>query len=245
MMKTSRPRICDIWSAWLLLFLFLALALERSSALNPPVLTIGISPMTHLTFSNLTEGVDYQLQRRFAWYWTNLPTSFTATNTEYSQLVTGVVQSADFRLAEISAPDQAFATAQVLNGSVIGVTITAGGSGYVNPPTVLFVHKTGTNATAVAEVSDTGSVTNIIIMTNGTRYTNAPTVRISAPPATASVPTSRRLMRLSVSDAVFGWRLQFSLNSGTTWQTHGIINTNRILDVAVTNDSCIYRAINP
>ncbi|MGD0905742.1 MAG: LamG-like jellyroll fold domain-containing protein, partial [Terracidiphilus sp.] len=51
--------------------------------IDPPFIANPVldgSPMSFLTFSNLTLGGVYQLQEAAAWYWTNQPVSFTATN---------------------------------------------------------------------------------------------------------------------------------------------------------------------
>ena len=146
--------------------------------------------MTFLTFSNLTVGQSYQMQHTFAWYWTNIPPSFTATNTVYMQMVTGVVQTADYRLAQNPVPVQAFALAQVASGSVIGATITDGGSGYVTAPTVSIVRGGGTNATATTSISSSGVVTNITITSSGIGYTNTPIIKIAPPPAVAISPST-------------------------------------------------------
>lgn len=64
---------------------------------NPPVVVIeppfifnpvlSIAPMSFLAFSDLTLGGVYQLQQSVAWYWSNQPVSFTATNGLYTQMV--------------------------------------------------------------------------------------------------------------------------------------------------------------
>src|ERR1017187_4009072 len=109
--------------------------------------------MSFLAFSNLTVGGSYQLQRAVAWYWTNQPVNFTATSAVYAQMVAGVAGSGSYRLVLNPAPAQAFATAQVINGFVIGATVTSGGSGYVTSPAVQIVGGGGTNAAAYSQIS--------------------------------------------------------------------------------------------
>ena len=152
-----------------------------------PVLSI--APMSSLSFSNLTLGGVYQLQQSVGWYWSNQSVSFTATNTLYRQMVSGVASIGDYRLALNPVPAQAFATAQVVNGFVVGATVTSGGSGYVTSPAITFVAGGGTNATAISHISG-GAVTSITITAAGIDYTNAPTVQISQPPAAAASPTT-------------------------------------------------------
>ena len=73
----------------------------------------------------------------------------------------------------------ATATATIGDGVVGVITVTDGGSGYVNP-TVTFVGDADTEATAVANVT-AGVITSIYITNAGVGYTETPTVQISAP----------------------------------------------------------------
>jgi hypothetical protein len=76
--------------------------------------------------------------------------------------------------------EQATATAVLANGFVIGVTVTNGGEGYVEPP-VVTIEGLGTGATATAVVED-GVITAINVDATGSGYTSA-TVTIAEPPA--------------------------------------------------------------
>jgi hypothetical protein len=51
------------------------------------------------------------------------------TNALYTQMVAGVADSGYYRLALNPVPAQAFATAQVVNGFVVGAVVTSRGSG--------------------------------------------------------------------------------------------------------------------
>ncbi len=75
---------------------------------------------------------------------------------------------------------KAQATAQLVNGSVAGATVTDAGCGYTNPPAVLIQGGGGTGATATAVISGT-QVTAINITSGGCCYTNAPTIIIASP----------------------------------------------------------------
>jgi hypothetical protein len=174
--------------------------------------------MTFLAFSNLTVGGVYQLQQSVAWYWSDQPVSFTATNGLYTQMVAGAVSSGDYRLALNPVPAQAFATAVVEYGFVVHATVTSGGSGYVTAPAVTIVGGGGTNATAVSQISG-GVVTNITITSNGTGYTNTPTVKIAQPPAAAVSPTVFPVMRVdSASLAPYhNYQIQFKPDIGAAW----------------------------
>ncbi len=193
-----------------------------SVVIDPPYIyqpILGIAPMSFLAFSNLTVGGSYQLQKSQAWYWTNQPVNFTATNSLYSQMVAGVADGGDYRLALNPVPAQAFATPQVVNGFVVGETVTSGGSGYVTDPAVTIVGGGGTNATAVAQISG-GVVTKVSPVNPGAGYTNTPTVRIAAPPAAAVFPTVWPVMRVDSASLVpyaNNYQIQFKPDLGSAW----------------------------
>ena len=76
----------------------------------------------------------------------------------------------------------ATATAQVVNGFVVGVNVTDGGYGYTNNPTVTISGGGGSGAKATAyQVS--GVVTIITITNPGSGYTSSPTITIAPPPS--------------------------------------------------------------
>jgi hypothetical protein len=180
--------------------------------LDPPFIpnpVLGIKPISFLTFSNLSPGSTYQLQRMAAQgSWTNQSGSLTATNAFYTVAVPG---GGFYRLTLAPAPAQAFATAQLLSGFVIGATVTSPGSGYVGVPAVTIVGGGGSGATAVAQIS-AGAVTNIAITATGGGYTSLPTIQIDPPPATALAPAVVPGMQLNSTNLIpyFSYQLQFT-----------------------------------
>ncbi len=78
-------------------------------------------------------------------------------------------------------PSIAIATAQVVNGFVVGATITSGGNGYTNNPLVTITGGGGSGAKATA-VQVNGVVTSISITNPGSGYTSAPSITIAPPP---------------------------------------------------------------
>jgi hypothetical protein len=190
--------------------------------IEPPFIpspVLGIAPMSFLSFSNLTVGGAYQLQQSVAWFWSNQPVSFAATNTVYTQMVAGVANSGSYRLALNPVPAQAFATPQVVNGFVVGAAVTSGGSGYVTPPAVtIAADGGGTNATAVSQISG-GVVTNITITDAGIGYTNTPTVEIAPPPAAAVSPTVLPVMRVDSTNLspYDNYQVQFKPDIARVW----------------------------
>ena len=130
----------------------------------------------------------------------------------------GIVGSGNYRLAINPVPAQAFATPQVVNGFVVGATVTSGGSGYITSPTVSIVGKAGTNATAVSRISG-GVVTNISITGAGIGYTNGATIEIAPPPAATIFPTVQPVMQInSASLAPYdNYQIQFTPAIGGTW----------------------------
>lgn len=59
--------------------------------------------------------------------------------------------------------------------TIVGLRVTAGGSGYSSPPAVVFTGGAGSGAAAVAEVQN-GAVVALLITDGGTGYTSAPTI---------------------------------------------------------------------
>jgi len=92
-------------------------------------------------------------------------------------------------LYQLGASSRAAATAQVVNGFVVGINVTYPGFGYTNVPTVALVGGGGTGAQAVAIVTN-GMVESILVENAGKGYTNAPAVVIDPPPFTPPAPPS-------------------------------------------------------
>ncbi|MBI2928135.1 MAG: hypothetical protein HYY24_20895 [Verrucomicrobia bacterium] len=90
------------------------------------------------------------------------------------------------------SPHRATATAQVVNGFVVGATITDSGCGYTEAPLVLVQGGGGSGAAATAVVSD-GVVVAINITSAGSGYTSTPKIEIASPPfvPTLSIAVSK------------------------------------------------------
>jgi hypothetical protein len=190
--------------------------------IDPPFVpspALSIAPMSFLTFSNVTVGGHYQLQQFQSYYWANQSVSFTASNTVYTQMVSGVVGNEDYRLALAPAPVQAFATPQVVNGFIVGATVTAGGSGYVTTPAVTISGDVGTNATAMASING-GVVTSVTIISAGMGYTNQVAIQIDPPPA-AAVPLGlvQPVMRVDSANLApyYNYQIQFEPDIAGMW----------------------------
>ena len=104
----------------------------------------------------------------------------------------------------------ASATAQVVNGFVVGATITDGGYGYVSNPVVTIIGGGGTGAKATATQFN-GVVTSITITNPGIGYTSAPTITIAPPPFPPRKATSTAqivngfVVGTKVTDGGFGY----------------------------------------
>jgi hypothetical protein len=104
----------------------------------------------------------------------------------------------------------ATATAQVVNGFVVGAVINWAGSGYTNTPRISFIGGGGTGASARANL-EFGYISSITILNPGSGYTNPPTIQIAPPPfpptratATATI-ISGQLSEISLVQAGFGY----------------------------------------
>ena len=162
--------------------------------IDPPFIAhpiLGIASISMLNFSNLNIGTNYQLQQLQPPNWINQSVSFKASSTIYTQLIAGVQDGGNYRLAVTPIPAQAVAAPQVINGFVVAARILTGGSGYVIPPAVTFTGNgnVGSNATAVASINKSGVVTNIAVISAGMGYVNPVTIQIDPPPVTALSPT--------------------------------------------------------
>src|SRR5262249_15993631 len=117
-------------------------------------------------------------------------------------------------------PHKAKATPQLVNGFVVGATITEPGCGYTNAPVVLIQGGGGTGATATATVSD-GQVVSIHIVSAGCCYTNTPSIVIASPPFVPSLTIS--VSRVKVSQhVVLGRRYVLeSSDDSVTWTPTG------------------------
>jgi hypothetical protein len=118
------------------------------------------------------------------------------------------------------SPHKATATASLVNGFVVGATITDPGCGYTNAPTVLIQGGGGSGATATAVVTG-GQVTAINITSAGCCYTNAPRIVIGSPPFVPTV--SIRVSKVMVTQTVVLGR-NYVLESSTdlvTWTATG------------------------
>jgi hypothetical protein len=89
-------------------------------------------------------------------------------------------------------PSTAHATAQIVNGFVVGLNLIDGGEGYASAPQVTIAGGGGSGATATAQISK-GVVTGFTVTNAGIGYTSAPTVTIGSPPflPKLSIATSR------------------------------------------------------
>jgi formylglycine-generating enzyme required for sulfatase activity len=87
---------------------------------------------------------------------------------------------AGFTLAA-QAQRTATATALVMSGFVVDITMTDGGAGYFFPPLVKITGGSGSGATAEATVTN-GAVIRINVLTTGSGYTSTPSVVVAPPP---------------------------------------------------------------
>jgi len=108
----------------------------------------------------------------------------TYTGSVLTTPLSGTLSVADgtysWNIVDGNPGQQATATAQLVNGFVVGITVSNGGEGYTTEP-VVTINGNGTAATATAVVEN-GVLTAINADTTGSGYTNA-TVSIAPPPA--------------------------------------------------------------
>ena len=117
-------------------------------------------------------------------------------------------------------PRKAVASASVVNGFVVGVSVVDGGARYDSAPTVLLVGGGGVGATAVATVVN-GVVTGINVSNPGSGYTTTPSVRIASPPFEPSLSVRVRTVTVQLK-VVLGRRYQLESSTDmSTWNPTG------------------------
>lgn len=126
-------------------------------------------------------------------------TEFTVSRIQVTVVGTGYATEP----AVIFGSGNAQATASV-RGSISGVTLLNGGSGYTTTPTISFSDAFGTGAVGPAATLN-ASVIGLVILTAGTGYTSAPTVEFSggfpATLASATVGLSSVVASITVTQA--------------------------------------------
>ena len=121
-------------------------------------------------------------------------------------------------MTSYASPRPATATAITNNGFVVAVTITDGGVGYTNNPSVYLVGGGGTGAQGTAIVNN-GVVIGVTITNAGFGYTNTPIVAIAPPfplllgiaPATSFAFTNLKV----------GTNYQLQISQSATWVNLG------------------------
>jgi hypothetical protein len=118
-------------------------------------------------------------------------------------------------------PRTATASAVVTNGFIIAATITDGGYGYTNTPTVRIVGGGGSGAEAVAVVSN-GVVTSITVTNAGSGYTSAPVIVIEPPFIPNPVLGIAPMSFLSFSNLTLGGVYQLQQSVGWYWSNQPV-----------------------
>jgi hypothetical protein len=193
-----------------------------------PQPTMGIAAMSLLSFTSLAVGTNYQLEYFSGSLLTTVGSPFTATSSTYTQLVSGTVSTSSYRLTVTPAPTQAHATAQVVNGFVVGAAVTSGGSGYTTDPAVIISGGGGSNATAIVTNVIGGSVTGIRITNPGSGYTNTPNIIIALPPATSlGLDSVTQVMKIHLESLspYDNYQLEFTTFADGTWSNSGTLLT--------------------
>jgi hypothetical protein len=187
-----------------------------------PLPTMGIAAMSFLSFTELAVGTNYQVQVYLDSTWSNVGAAFTAASSNFSQYVSGTVGPSSYRLATTSVPAQANAAAQVVNGFVVGATVTGGGSGYGSNVVVSIVGGGGNGATASATVSG-GVVTKVSITAAGIGYTNPPSIIIAPPLVNALWPMVNQAIGLALGNLLpyDNYQLEFTPVVGVAWSNLG------------------------
>jgi hypothetical protein len=135
-----------------------------------------------------------------------------------SQIVTVNFNQTSTTTAAYLAPQPATATAIIINGFVVAVTITDVGVGYTNTPLVYLLGGGGSGAHAIASVSN-GVVTGITITNAGSNYIIAPIVAITPPlPLALGIAPATSL---GFTNLIIGTNYQLQVSQSGTWNNLG------------------------
>jgi hypothetical protein len=189
------------------------------SYLTPPTITV---PPVSLTVDAWTQAI-FRVEAtgadNFQWYKNDVPIS-GATNAlytidsvrgtdvgTYKVVVTnraGIATST--ATLTLTQPYRATGTVQVVNGYVVGLSVTDGGWGYTREPRIRIKDETGGEATGHC-VIENGVVTQIILDNPGSNYSGEATVLIGSPLSNSS-------LRIGVSEV----EVEMSLVLGMEYQ---------------------------
>lgn len=110
-------------------------------------------------------------------------------NTSEKALIFGIdaseAQAANGRIAHAG-----WVRVEAGTGPVVGVTITAAGSGYANGESLVFTGGNGTGAVATINTNAQGNVTSVSISAGGSGYTTAPTIAANTAAGTGATFTA-------------------------------------------------------
>ena len=189
------------------------------SYLTPPTLT---APPVSLTVDAWTQAI-FQVEAlgadSYQWYRNDIPISgatgalYTIDSAKgidvgtYKVVITNRAGTATGSATlSLTQPYRATGTVQVVDGSVVGLTLTDGGWGYTRVPKFRIKDETGSGATGHC-VIENGVVTQIILDQPGTDYSGEATILIGSPMSNSS-------LRIGVSEV----EVEMSLVLGMEYQ---------------------------
>lgn len=180
--------------------------------IEPPILPIpelAVLRGTRLQFDGLNVGTTYRLQSETAG-WQDVGDAFVAGASSVSF---HAATERAHRLVRMPMPQTAAGTLTVVNGFVVGVTVTEPGSGYAEAPQVAVEDALGSGARVVATVQ-AGRVSSATIEASGRGYTGGASVRFASPPVAALVPLEIPELRVQYSNV--STNLPYQLHVGAS-----------------------------
>lgn len=200
--------------------------------------------------SGLSIGVSDQWNGRFSYFDGSLDDIRLFNRT----LSDGEVRALyDFEsLTAHESPRTAKAITQIVNGFVVGATVTDAGSGYISVPIVSISGGGGSGATARATMVD-GRIAAITIQNPGSGYTSAPVVMIAPPPfpprkavAVAQV-VNGFVVGAAISDSGFGYQeppaVLLTGGGGTGAKAVAIVANGVVTAIQITNPGTGYTSV--
>lgn len=134
-------------------------------------------PYPAATLTGYAQGTTYDV------YWDSSAGIYQVFDpaTEFPQSLADQLVWAGEVMTPVSSPSAPVATAIVVSGFVVSVSLTSAGTGIISPPTVAFVAGGGggSGAAAYCVLDGAGGVKAVIVTSAGSLYTVAPTVTFS------------------------------------------------------------------
>ena len=194
-----------------------------------------------------------------------LVTSLTSNSVSLSGVITAISSYQFDAPAGSPSNFRATASASVSSGVVTSISITYGGYGYLQIPTITVSNPTGVatqfTATAIANVSGVGTISGFTITNSGLGYTQSPTITIGNPlgktaEGRAIVGSSGTITSILITNSGLGYTVAPTVSIANTISDRDFLigfstatarsiindNTNQVISIQITDTGAGYQS---